>query len=652
MKNILIFILFFIATTDMSHSQEEVTYYLEIANRDYIPEVENKSDRTLKLKIKDNLRDANKINALLSQCTIYDMADIFSESTSPNLRNKIVITLSKDDDIEDLIKRFPQYFPSYIKEIVYESLTPPPTYYPNDFENSGLLVNIAVSSYDDYEQNELKMIRAPEAWHITKGNPDVIIGIADEGFDVGDGQSDPGHEDLADEFIGGILNYNNQYGTHGNKVAGFASAKTDNGLGTSAIGFNTKMIGARGGSLSNLLQLAQFDPKPKVVNLSFGWDGSFNQYEQNIINDIQALDVTIVIAGGNGQDSGSGNPNTYYWPASYKNVIAVSSVGNKNEIGSTTLAYDNWKDVHDVIDVNHNNQLKSHQHNDSIDIVVPEYFPGVRLWKDPDHNDPWIDNYRRTGIGGTSFSAPIVAGTIGLMHSVNYCIKPKEVETILKLTAVKIDNLPQNIQYYGKLGAGRLDAYEAVKMAKDMADPFGTVEVKNRILYRPWFYKLETAPYEIKMTNNDVTGGSKLKFKARNNIEILSGDYYPSTGGYIDLSVNSTLALDCPPPQPSSGRNNVESKTETNYINGAVLENNNDDLLVFPNPTKEILNIGSKDDLDTISISDITGKVIYYIKDINKKELKINMTTFNSGMYFAKIKIKTGEITSVKIIKE
>ena len=112
MKNILIFILFFIATTDMSHSQEEVTYYLEIANRDYIPEVENKSDRTLKLKIKDNLRDANKINALLSQCTIYDMADIFSESTSPNLRNKIVITLSKDDDIEDLIKRFPQYFPS------------------------------------------------------------------------------------------------------------------------------------------------------------------------------------------------------------------------------------------------------------------------------------------------------------------------------------------------------------------------------------------------------------------------------------------------------------------------------------------------------------------------------------------------------------
>ncbi|GAL72662.1 hypothetical protein [Jejuia pallidilutea] len=62
----------------------------------------------------------------------------------------------------------------------------------------------------------------------------------------------------------------------------------------------------------------------------------------------------------------------------------------------------------------------------------------------------------------------MVSGTVALMLDVNYCLDPKEVETILKLTAVKIDTLPQNIQYYGKLGAGKLDAYEAVKMAKDM----------------------------------------------------------------------------------------------------------------------------------------------------------------------------------------
>jgi len=69
------------------------------------------------------------------------------------------------------------------------------------------------------------------------------------------------------------------------------------------------------------------------------------------------------------------------------------------------------------------------------------------------------------------------------------------------------------LQYYGKLGAGKSDAY-------------GTVEVKDRLFYCNWFYKLVTALFEIKMTNNDVSGTSRLKFIARNNIEILSGDYY------------------------------------------------------------------------------------------------------------------------------
>lgn len=43
------------------------------------------------------------------------------------------------------------------------------------------------------------------------------------------------------------------------------------------------------------------------------------------------------------------------------------------------------------------------------------------------------------------------------------------------------------LQYYGKLGAGKSDAY-------------GTVEVKDRLFYCNWFYKLVTALFEIKMT--------------------------------------------------------------------------------------------------------------------------------------------------------
>ncbi|GAL68869.1 hypothetical protein JCM19301_2080 [Jejuia pallidilutea] len=232
------------------------------------------------------------------------------------------------------------------------------------------------------------------------------------------------------------------------------------------------------------------------------------------------------------------------------------------------------------------------------------------------------------------------------MLDVNYCLDPKEVETILKLTAVKIDTLPQNIQYYGKLGAGKLDAYEAVKMAKDMADTYGTVEVKDRILYR-WFYKLETAPYEIKMINNDVTGNARLKFKARNNIEILSGDYYPNTGGYIDLSINETLALDCPPPPFNTSK----------QINNKVYNDNNEVLgassfSIYPNPTSGLLNISCKDEIKKIIISDITGKTIYSKSNVDLKESTINISKFQSGIYVVSVETNSGETKNIKIVKD
>jgi hypothetical protein len=64
---------------------------------------------------------------------------------------------------------------------------------------------------------------------------------------------------------------------------------------------------------------------------------------------------------------------------------------------------------------------------------------------------------------GTSFAAPFVSGTVALMYAVNPCLTPDEVEYILKTTAINID--AQNPQYVGKLGAGRMQAAEAVKMA-------------------------------------------------------------------------------------------------------------------------------------------------------------------------------------------
>ncbi|TGV02556.1 S8 family serine peptidase [Flavivirga rizhaonensis] len=616
-----IFLALFFLIGSIAFGQENFSFYVEIPDVNKIPVMTHSASGARMTYSKTQNRELDK---LVNSYKIYNCKKVFDNSNKSSLQNIYLIECNDLKLMNQLYDRFKQFYPR-VEDASAQTL-----YVPNDFGTTG--------GYTGIDQEELNYIRAPETWDLLDiangGSNNVIIGIADNDFNTN-------HEDLLNriEVVYGNNNPNatgTNNANHGTYVSSMASANTDNGIGMSAIGFYAKIYAAaksRSDGLDALSQMAGV----KVVNASWGLS-SFSppSITPIVYEGINDRGVVVVAAAGNGLDSGSNSTN-YYIPASYKDVISVSAVGHKNYISGST---ETFVDSHAYLK---NGQIGSYQHNDSIDIVAPAYGVLVanREWGGP-YGQYNQDYY------GTSFAAPMVSGTVALMFDVNYCIDPKEVETILKLTAVKIDHLPQNIQYYGKLGAGKLDAYEAVKMAKDMADAFGTVEVKDRILYRPWFYKLETAPYEIKMTNNDVTGGSKLKFNARNNIEVLSGDYHPSTGGYIDLSIDSNLALDCLPP-PSSSKN---TKTKINSIEGNILESSENRLLVFPNPTTGALNIINKDGLNEITISDITGKSVYHVKDLNYNQLQINMSKFNSGIYFIKIRTKTGYIIDRKIIKE
>ena len=280
------------------------------------------------------------------------------------------------------------------------------------------------------------------------------------------------------------------------------------------------------------------------------------------------------------------------------------------------------------------------QHNDSVDIVVPAYrLPIIGTWG----TNVYWDSHDQGSWTGTSFSAPIVSGTVGLMFSVNYCLKPKEVESILKLTADNIEDLPENVEFHGRLGGGSLNAFRAVEMANEMALPFGTVNVNDRILYRNWFYKLETAPFEIKMFDNLVTEGAKIKFIARDNIEILSGDYRPDIG-YVDLQINPNLTLNC---QTPSGRF-FETKKDRNNVMKTSTE-----IKLYPNPNKGIfeINLGEgKISEISVTIFDVFGKQVYS-SIYNKAQIEINVENLLAGVYL--VKLNSNGINEVlKLIKE
>ncbi len=97
------------------------------------------------------------------------------------------------------------------------------SYFPNDYYNPS------------WATWRMSFINASEAWDITKGDPDIKIAIVEccNGFDID-------HEDLVGNIhsIHGSMND----GTHGTHVAGDAAATTDNGIGISAIGFNSSLM--------------------------------------------------------------------------------------------------------------------------------------------------------------------------------------------------------------------------------------------------------------------------------------------------------------------------------------------------------------------------------------------------------------------------
>lgn len=293
---------------------------------------------------------------------------------------------------------------------------------------------VSLSVPDDYNLTfapdyALDLIGAAGAWQYTHGNPDIILGITDDNYDLA-------HEELVGKIAaGGNTGAATFY--HGTAVAITAAGNTGNGQGKSAIGYDCR-LGLYLNTYNELLVAR--DNGARVVNASWH-DGScyFNEYCQNVINELYNDGVVVIAAAGNGAVT-CGSANGVAYPAAYEHVISVSSVGPN--------------DNHERYP---GDPSSAHQHNAFVDLTAPGYDVPLSV------SSGWY----LTG-NGSSFAAPFVTGTVGLMLSVNNDLTVDEVEEILKETAVNIDAL--NPSYSGLLGSGRLNAHAAVAMAATYGD--------------------------------------------------------------------------------------------------------------------------------------------------------------------------------------
>ena len=87
----------------------------------------------------------------------------------------------------------------------------------------------------------------------------------------------------------------------------------------------------------------------------------------------------------------------------------------------------------------------------------------------------------------------------------------------------------------------------------------------------------------------------------------------------------------------------------------SISENNFENMFVYPNPVKDILNIQNFYSNSTISLFDILGKnyEINVINDFENNRLSLNMSNLETGIYFIKIQnINTGQLKTVRLIKQ
>ena len=207
-------------------------------------------------------------------------------------------------------------------------------------------------------------INAPEAWDITTGDTNIIVGVLDSGIDYN-------HPDLEDNIWtnwdeipnNGIDDDNNGYVDdihgwdfynndndpmddfyHGTHVAGTIGAVSNNGIGIGGVAWNVRMMALKfldnfgEGPTSAAISAVEYATEngASLTNNSWG-GGSYTQALYDAIAEADAANVLFVAAAGNDTKD---NDKYSYFPSNYElpNILTVAST-DRNDTIST---FSNW----------------------------------------------------------------------------------------------------------------------------------------------------------------------------------------------------------------------------------------------------------------------------------------------------------------------
>lgn len=287
--------------------------------------------------------------------------------------------------------------------------------------------------YAAYQADDYGLIRAPEAWDVSQGTG-IRVAVLDTGAQLN-------HPDLGSGTSGKIKLWRNwtsflsmdvtDLDGHGTHTAGTIGARTNNGTGVAAAGFNCelaigKVLGPSGGYDSWIaagMDWSWQTAGARVISMSLGAAGTSATLEA-AVNRAWSNGVVVVAAAGNNASD------QIFYPAAIPNCISVAATDAAGALAS----FSNF--------------------GSTVDLAAP----GVSV----------ASTYRGSGyalMSGTSMACPHVAGVAALVWATPYGTGNAAVRALLESGAT----LPVTGANAGSLKI--LDAYVSVTGGSAPTDP-------------------------------------------------------------------------------------------------------------------------------------------------------------------------------------
>lgn len=284
------------------------------------------------------------------------------------------------------------------------------------------------------------------AWTITKGSPNVVVGVLDTGIDIS-------HDDLInniyinklennnslDDDINGYIDDSNGWDfanndntvfddlyvdAHGTHVAGTIAAESNNSIGVSGVAPHVKIlplkfINYNSGYISDAIEAIEYAKKMGVTIINCSWSGS--EYNEALKYAIENSDILFVCAAGNYMSDISIQP---AYPASYDlpNVISVTAINNNGSLWS----YSNY--------------------GNKVNVAAP----GENIISTLPNNQYAFED-------GTSMATPFVTGVAALLKSKSSELTPNQMKNLI------INNVKKTSELSDYVGSGGIvNAYSSL----------------------------------------------------------------------------------------------------------------------------------------------------------------------------------------------